>query len=735
MGKKGKGIMKRKKTFFQKGHPDVRKKVQVKDKSVDVIEQAEVSWKPRLTKDDFQRVVTSRDDGSLNTVDADNRPGNVKLLRPMGTAATSLSETYLETGKNDKAEMRLLNKRKYIYMWNHSIQLHSHQSTDCRVPEFEVDREIKKGICWRQGLKCLKCGYKSDMYKLYEEINTSGRGAKTAAPNVGLQVGLQESTCGNHKMRVILAATNTPPPCRSSMQHTANTVGTLTATLTSDSLKQRRKDCKKINRMRGLSETAPINIGIDARYNSNSITGRSKQGQNASQAIGLAIEHQTDERKIVALDVRNQLCSSGKRLNRADTAMICPGRHPGCTSNTGINETLSEYKIGEEIGHMFARDGILIRHVTTDGDARSAEGVTAAIALADPSCQVIRQADTTHLGQAQFRHCLKLSKDMFPAYYAMDRGKQMKNFALDVKSRCMTVYNHLHGHYKGDMAEINKKLPKAVEGILDCYAGNCSKCRRNYTACSGGKHQSWWARSVYLSTSGIHKIKMLSDDRKNLKAIIEMKLSEESTALQKLNFNTNKNEAMNRGLSASLPKNVKFSRNVLGRASAAVHRLNHGLGDSVLRKLEAVGSPVSKGGHVAKAIRGFQNEGNYQRAYKCRKDVLRKNSIHRAQAIRQYFQARRDKLKAGKNVAGRRAVYRKGQIDPKPRIRKPLIKKKCITNKKSPLKITVSDMTPTPEDHSYSKSRTVINYSDQPHTVNINVIVSDHTGDHSYCKN
>lgn len=720
---RGKGIMKKKKTFFKKGHTyfgGKKAQIHVNDDLAEVnfSEKVEDSWAPRLTKATFDKVASYRDD-VLHTVDADNRPGSVKLLRPKPNTATSLSESYLETDKDDRGEMRLVDKEKNTDMWNQCIQEHSIQSSGCSVPQFHVADEIKKGICWKQQLACVKCGYTGKMHKLYEDISTSRPGAKTAAPNLGLQVGLQESTCGNQKIRVILASANIPPPSKSGMQTNANTVGALTATLTSDSLKQRREDCKEINRLRGLSEKSPINIGIDVRYNSSVITERNKMGQNASQAIGMAIEHQTDERKIVALDVRNQLCSKGKRLRKTSAQTTCPMKHPGCTANTMTTEPLSEYKIGEEIGHMFARQNVFIRHVTTDGDARSAQGVATAMTSADPSCEVIRQADTTHLGQGQFRHLVKtkFSKDMFPGKNYQERTKQKKVFALDVKSRCFTVYNELHRHFKKygrNMAEINERLPKTVDAILDCYAGNCRKCRGNFTACSGGKLDSWWAKSYYLSSVGIDKLNISTEDRQKLKAIIEMKLSEESTALQKLNTNTNKNEAVNRGISASLPKNVNFSRNVLGRASAAVDRMNHGLGESMLRKLEAVGSPVTKGGYVARAIRGFQHQSIYHTMYKKRKDVKRRNLMNRARAIRQHYYAYRNRVKAQK------AVYRKGQIDPKPKIKRPTIKKKPII---LPVTATILPVTAT-----------LTNVTQVEHSYCLIENNNNWRNDHSYCK-
>ena len=103
-----------------------------------------------------------------------------------------------------KEEMRLYEKGKMQEMYNDCIRLHSAEENKCAIPEFTICREVKVGLCWQCALRCRKCGFTSSLYKLYNEIETGKRGRKPATPNVGLQVGLQESTTGNVKGRVIL---------------------------------------------------------------------------------------------------------------------------------------------------------------------------------------------------------------------------------------------------------------------------------------------------------------------------------------------------------------------------------------------------------------------------------------------------------------------------------------------------------------------------------------------------
>ncbi len=54
-------------------------------------------------------------------------------------------------------------------------------------------------------------------------------------------------------------------------------------------------------------------------------------GQNASQAIGVAVEKHTDEQQIVGLFVENKLCWVGSWLRNRGFHVTCPG-HANCTA-------------------------------------------------------------------------------------------------------------------------------------------------------------------------------------------------------------------------------------------------------------------------------------------------------------------------------------------------------------------------------------------------------------------
>ena len=469
---------------------------------------------------------------------------------------------------------------------------------------------------------------------------------------------------------MLLASTNTPPPCRSAMQRASNRVGTLTVAATLEDMRQRREELKRVSQLRGLPASESVNIAMDVRYNSTTITGRGKMGQNASQAIAVAVEGHTSQKQIVSMCLANKLCHAGAWMRAKGFTVKCPGGHAGCTASHPAALPFSEYDMGKQMGEEMALQNIMIKFATTDGDGRSAEGVQAAMTQLDPLWQVIRQADTTHLGQGQFRQVLKadFSKGMFPGEGPERKKEQQKMLALDVKNRCHRIFQEIYAEHTGDMVKISKMMPTVIEVTLDCYAGDCSHCRRRSVVCSGGA-KNWFASSIYLSACGISHLNVSEEDRAILRELLRLRLGAEALHLTKANTNTNKNEAVNRSISACLPKNINFSRNAKSRACAAISKLNQGAGNALIKSLEVVRSPISKGGYVAKAVRQMQREFDYQRAYPKGKSARKAKMLRKKNQMMEYF-----KLKEERRVSD----YVRGQLDP--RIKGPRRKRKQMAS-------------------------------------------------------
>lgn len=602
----------------------------------------------RLTEDEFP--VSTRP-----TADGSELRRDVMLLRPR----TSRSQPGAKQEENSNCHgMRLVDKQEMASSINVALESHRQKSTECHQPNLIVADERKMGLCWKMSFKCNNCSFITPLLKLYKEAESSKRGPKPATTNLSLAVGLQDAPMGNSKFRYILASMDIPPPAKSSMQKTSNTVGSAIKELNDRDMSKKICLVKDISRKRGNPGNS-INIAVDGRYNSSVISSRKKSGQNASQSIAVACETMTERQYILAAAVQNKLCWTGAWLRGKGYHVECPGGHAGCTANTYRQAPLSEYELGKSIGQTLAAESALVRYVTTDGDSRSAAGVTEAMRLLDPMWKVERQADPIHLGQAQFRYCYNanFSNGMFPGAKTRDqRQEQQKGLSQDIKARCSCILKEMIKRHAGDMTFIKKQLPHVLDATVNCYAGDCSKCRRYSYVCSGGVTNNWWNRSVFLGSYRITSLNLDKNDKKLLNDIVKMRIGVSAIEEVKSGTSTQKCEAVNRAISVSLPKNNDFSRNIHGRLSSTIHRLNNGLADSLVAKLDRVGVRLSK--KTSQSLHQMQREETYQRHYSKKPDTIKRKLQSKGRQLQEHL-----KFKKTHTV---QSDYRRGQLDPKP---------------------------------------------------------------------
>ena len=222
------------------------------------------------------------------------------------------------------------------------------------------------------------------------------------------------------------------------------------------------------------------------------------------------------------------------------------------------------------------------------------------------------------------------SQRMFPGNTKEVRKEQQQALALDLTDRSHEIFSPMWQGYAGNIEQINtRRMPEVISATIDCYAGDCSYCRKCGIACSGGERKSSWYKSFRLTTGVLHPrtLYISASDRALMRELLCIRLGEATLILLDKNANTCKNEAVNRSLTASLPKNVNFSRTSKGRMLATCHRVNEGIGNSFLRKLECLGAPVPRGSPPVRALRRVQKEETYRKAYR-EKAAVRKCSVN-----------------------------------------------------------------------------------------------------------
>lgn len=646
-----------KKNLFKKAHP-FHPALSTRGRMPEA-EATPTEWQ-RLSQEDFARVANPAPDGYFYThCDAEGRPGSARLLRPQGTQGETAVQRYMQKPAKSE-EMRPVHLEKMFNMWNSAIREHSAQS--CQLPQFALAKEIPKGVVVKMSLKCANCTYEGSMHNLYTEVPAAGRGAKAAAPNAALQVGLQDTPIGNKGARHLLACLNMPPPARSGMYRLGKTACTRAAIANEEELKKRRQETRRTNKIRGLPEDAPINCSFDGRYNSTVIASRNKAGQNASQAIALVTENQTSQKQILGAALENKLCYKGAQLRSQGLNVTCPD-HAGCSATLPACEPLSERRLGERLGEQFAQDNVPLKYLTTDGDATGSSGMLTGLQKHNARAEMYRKADPIHIGQAQIREVMKttFSDQMFSGATKDVEKDQQREFAKDLKKRCYAIHKQLLNECGGDVNKMKAKVPGIIETTLNCYSGDCSKCSRHSVVCRGGKINNWWSRSEHLMTEVMGRerhVNMTETDRGVLCEIMHMMLGDAALDLLDQGTNTTKCEAANRGLSVSLPKNVNFARQAYNRMHSAVHRLNNGPGESPLLKMESAGAPPGHGGRVAAFFSSQQKQWYYQQVYN--------RSLKRKQGRSKAKRKQRTEHYTSKVARKGRDKYKKHQLDPKP---------------------------------------------------------------------
>ena len=582
---KSKGLSKRASGHFKKGHsiiPPNTTTVETEERPI-----------VRLEKEEYTSVVESSSGGEILTRDSVGQPVPCMILRPKEDGSTYLSK-YDNDGsipEGDNNTHMLVHRGKILDLFNSAFKAHKNLSPNCPGDlKWEESSMQQRGLCWSAALECDQCAFLSDTHKLYNEIESGGRGRKAAAPNVGLQIGLARQGISNTGFSDILHATNTVAPSTRGMQKTANQISGLIENVNRQDMTSRIEKLQVLNEKRGLSKDAGIAVEGDGMYNNRLSSGFSKTPmQPATRATFLLSENVTRDKQVISTELYSKLCS-------------CPGKeHRGnCTANIPMDAVIGDEGryLKEAVEKVSSGGGPPVNAITIDGDS-NANAVARGIAANVFTC-------TTHLTRrscAKFKNA-NFSDSFLPGRVKAEKEKFQSRFAMDISKRCQAEIQEASKACPGDLAAIMRKLEFVPDAIIACYTGNHNLCHEHSLVCKRG--QPW--NRPFLIYTGQHQnaettfLTPTKNDIKTLKECLAMRFSFKALERTYLNRTQNKSEANNRALTKSLPKHLEFRRNASGRAHAAVHSLNNQPGTSLVKLCEAAGSPISRRSRVVQQL-------------------------------------------------------------------------------------------------------------------------------------
>ena len=117
--------------------------------------------------------------------------------------------------------------------------------------------------------------------------------------------------------------------------------------------------------------------------------------------------------------------------------VTCPG-HQDCTATKNRAATFTEKEMGQAMGDQHTYMGMIISHITTEGDAKMAEVVRQSMKSLNPMLEVECYSDPYHLSKMQFKkaNSANCSLSMFTGRTKAEKKVQQTEFSRDMKSRC-----------------------------------------------------------------------------------------------------------------------------------------------------------------------------------------------------------------------------------------------------------------------------------------------------------
>lgn len=600
----------------------------------------------RLPHTVFESRVVQNNENVLEIHDTDQSVCTPMLLRPR-PKSPELVDEYLDPVVSDPDNHTY---KHYVpclvsKLWNATIKEHIIASNACDGDlEFDSHAAQKWGYAWKERLKCVKCGFKGQFYKLYYEVYTARPGRRAATLNMALQAGLQTQPISNKGFRDISITCNIIPANLSGMQKLANRVGSVIVQYNHEDKQDIREWVVAENEMVGHSNPNYVNVESDGRYNNPIYNSDVTAFQAGTQVVQTMIENNSSNKRIISVYTGNKLCNVASRLRNKGIEVLCPNHAGYCSANLAEDDVIGNETEYAKQCTIELNDTLQVRNITTDGDSRAASGVVNA---QKSSVTVLR--DVRHLASG-IKRAIQNCTFSTTMFQGSNKRNLKHRFGMDLKARCVAELNQAFSAHKGELFEIKKAMPATITAIIRCYSGECGMaCQIHSFVCAGLSSNRW--KKGFLP--GENMINMSDEDEKMVANCIKTLLGPKSLDLVRFLTSTQKCEAFNRTLQRCNPKSVTHSRNFPGRVHTAVHLMNHKFANSTLLRTKVLGAELTHGSSVIKHLKQNQKVEVY---------VRHRKTLKESKCLRSATRQRKYDMHAAKNY---KQHYRKGISDPK----------------------------------------------------------------------
>ncbi|CAG2251503.1 CTRB [Mytilus edulis] len=337
--------------------------------------------------------------------------------------------------------------------------------------------------------------------------------------------------------------------------------------------------------------TSSMQHFADGMYNNPIYSGMGKTPfQPVTQCTYNMLENNTYKHSIVSTRQVSKLCSN-KSEHKTKTKVKSHKGH--CSANIEMHDSIgSEERWAKDCLLDLKNDGLEVQEITTDPDSSAFRAAESLFKAGTTNTQPIHFLDTRHVSANHRNFIKKMSglKEIMPARLVSEKVKMLKKFALDMAARCQAEYNAAFDKFNMDPVRVKVHLSYACHAIVSCYQGDHN-------------------RKVERPNKSENTAALLRE-------CVKYRLGPTMLNRTCKNTNTQKAKATNRAIRATVPSNVTFTRNYKGRVHTAIHNVNNGPGESIVKLCKAAWVPIEPGSRAARGLKNIQQHNEKHKLYK-----------------------------------------------------------------------------------------------------------------------
>ena len=541
---------------------------------------------------------------------ADTRgPLTPSILRPR-SPTRQIWDTYNcgESGRFDNISgNRLVNMSKMAEMISEFYRSHMLEHPGCDGDVFfPADEEMVLGLASKVVLKCKKCCFISNRYKLYEEIERQGPGTRKPTVNVQLAHYLSKSPISINDVRLLFGSIDSTVLSESAVMASIKCVAPVWEQANKRAIQNNRVLLQNILCRQGQAKDKPVDVCAEADTSYATPPKGRSFSQPSKQSVTPLLENHTKSKMVIGLTSFNQHCPLGRR---------CDGREHKCPQTFPILKALdkSEAEAAKLQYIENATAGLQISDLTHDGTCSTSkhyQGMKTAaktLNLQVPASSLC----TVHLSRATKRKVFSAS--LTPELIGSSKAEESTGFRAQlgraIDKRCALELRKAYNIAGAQDTIFYKCVESARTTILDCFSGNHSACPKSSNICTLKKDDIPYhlPHSQYLH--------MAPTDRVELQKIIDHRLSHDKAKSQRHLRHTNKSESFHLRTLKATPKNKTCKRHYAARNHSAAHNASvGGCGNSILELNEITKSKVQKGSKSLKILKSIDDRAKYHAA-------------------------------------------------------------------------------------------------------------------------